>query len=101
MGPCSRRSADNHFLSQRTILAGSSSALALKDKKTRKIFRAGLPPAIRGEVWMYFSGATERREVGQWAKLLAEAEATDEMKADVEAYVDRSALRPRLPLLLC
>jgi hypothetical protein len=36
---------------------------------------------------MFFSGATERREVGQWPKLLAEAKATDEMAKDVEACV--------------
>jgi len=84
---CRNGPADDRSFEQRAVLAGPSPAPALKDKKTRKLFRAGLPPSIRGEVWMFFSGATERREVGQWPKLLAEAEATDEMAKDVEACV--------------
>lgn len=74
-------------LSQRGFLAYPSPAVALKDKKTRKLFRAGLPPAIRGEVWMFFSEANARRTPGQWDKLLDEAETTDDMEQDVSQCV--------------
>jgi hypothetical protein len=71
---------------QRSILA-STPAAALKDKKTKKLVRAGVPPALRGEVWAFFAGTRERHQVGQYTKLLEDAEATELTKIDVERSV--------------
>ena len=71
---------------QRAILSSTPTA-ALKDKKFKKLLRAGAPSNLRGEVWTFFAGTQARRQAGQFEKLLQDAEATEEMEKDVQRSV--------------
>lgn len=75
------------FCMQLSIISTPSVASMKRDKKTKKLIRAGLPPSLRGRIWAFLLNCQVQRRQGLFDQLCVVAPATPEMEEAASKYV--------------
>lgn len=69
-----------------SVLVENDVAAAKKSRKVKKLVRAGIPPSLRSEVWLFLAEASVRRRPGLFEQLCKVSQGSKGKRGKEEAY---------------
>ena len=80
--------ADDSELKEKwmAVLNEHDVAAAKKSRKVKKLVRAGVPPSLRSEVWLFLANASVRRRPGLFEQLCKTSQGSKGKRGKEEAY---------------